>query len=148
MIQPAEILFLLRTAKVVDRLMCLLIYVIFPVIRTACRCNSRVSDGNVHMPIIRVQGDSDVLVAVLISWMFLKIGFNYILIIGDCSDFRVSGFLQDAMLKLKSTASHEFLLINRCPGRNGINRLVFIRVFCTGKVVTKHTFNIWCILVD
>ncbi|MNI08348.1 hypothetical protein D3C81_1168820 [compost metagenome] len=97
MVQPAEILTFLRTTEMVSYIKGFLIDVIFAVIRCTCRHEAHVRHL-IHMPVIRIDGYSDIFVTVLIRRMLFQIILDDLLVIRNRADFRITCFLHDAML--------------------------------------------------
>ncbi|MNC18105.1 hypothetical protein D3C75_660000 [compost metagenome] len=128
MVEPAEIFFLGRTAEVIGHFLRININRIFSIIRGTCSNECRVGHCNVHVPIICIQGQTDVFVAVLIGWMFFKVSLDDVFIILNSLDFRITGFFDGTVLKFKSAARIKIFVIHTCIGRNSINRMIIITV--------------------
>ncbi|MNV22215.1 hypothetical protein D3C71_1131760 [compost metagenome] len=146
-VQPAEIFSFFWTAEMVSGLVCILINVIFPVIRSPGRQECRVRHL-IHMPIVRIQGQADIFVPILICRMLGDIILNHFFVILYRANLRVSRILDNTVLKLESLVSFDLLLIDGGPGRDHIDGWIIQTVLCPYNLVPQHFLNVWCILVD
>ncbi|MNC13432.1 hypothetical protein D3C75_611790 [compost metagenome] len=146
-VQPTEIFFFLRAFVVKLSFVSFRIYIVFTVIRCACCSEGRVRNRNHDLPVIGIQRERNRRLSIGFR-MQRHIILQHFLIVGQSLHFRITQFLQYAVLNFKTACCVEGLLANTHVCRNLINTLVIQAVFQAVHVLAIDFLEIRSILID
>ncbi|MNJ50288.1 hypothetical protein D3C77_455550 [compost metagenome] len=146
MVQPAEIFFFLRTFVMQLGFISFRIDIVFTVIWSASSQESRVGHRDHDSPVICTQGQRNRRLSVR-SRMFRIVFFQYVFIILQGANFRITEFLQYTVLDLETASCIEVFVIDPHVRHDGIDGLIFVAVFQTVHVFAKDLFNVRRMLI-